>query len=100
MEYVRGGPVSLKTHSSFNEKWLQTIIAEDPKVLGLGDLELKGVEKIQPNAGRLDLLMQDSEGSQRFEIEIQPGLEASLVSSSSVQPGLARARAAKSSGVT
>lgn len=73
MEYVKADPVSLKKSSSFDEKKLQTIIAGDPQILGLGALDVIGIEKVQPNAGRLDLLLQDSEGSQRFEVEIQLG---------------------------
>lgn len=38
MEYHRSRPVSLKTHETYNERWLQAQIAEDPGLLGLGDL--------------------------------------------------------------
>lgn len=31
-------------------------IAEDPRILGLGDLEMKDQERMQPRAGRLDML--------------------------------------------
>lgn len=50
---------------------VQERIAEDPSLLGLGDLILKDKERIQPHAGRLDLLCQDAEASRRYEIEIQ-----------------------------
>ncbi len=56
-----------------NEKSIQEIIAEDPSIIGLGDLVLKDKERIQPRAGRLDLLMQDTEMNRRYEIEIQLG---------------------------
>ena len=55
------------------EKILQEKIAENPSILGLGDLILKDQERIQPKAGRLDLLMQDPETKRRYEIEIQLG---------------------------
>lgn len=65
--------VSLKNHSNFNEKWIQERIAEDPSMLGLGDLVLKDKERIQQGAGRLDLLLQEPETNRRYEVEIQLG---------------------------
>lgn len=65
--------VSLKSHSSFDEKWIQERIAEDPSILGLGDLVLKDKERIQPGTGRLDLLLQEPETNRRYEVEIQFG---------------------------
>jgi len=56
-----------------NEKSIQEIIAEDPSIIALGDLVLKDKERIQPRAGRLDLLMQDPDTNRRYEIEIQLG---------------------------
>lgn len=46
---------------------------EDPTLLGLGDLEVKDVERRQPRAGRLDLLLSDPETLTRYEVEIQLG---------------------------
>jgi hypothetical protein len=65
--------VSLQNHTEINEKVIQEKIAEDPSILGLGDIVLKDKERVQPRAGRLDLLMQDAETSRRYEIEIQLG---------------------------
>jgi hypothetical protein len=65
--------ISIKRSSSLTEKWVQDHIAEDPSILGLGDLVLKDKERIQQNAGRLDLLLQDPETLKRYEIEIQLG---------------------------
>ena len=42
-------------------------------MLGLGDVVLKDKERIQPRAGRLDLLLQDAEANHRYEVEIQLG---------------------------
>lgn len=56
-----------------NESWVQQRIAEDPSILGLGDLVLKDKERRQPRAGRLDLLLQDAESNRRFEVEVQLG---------------------------
>ena len=65
--------VSIKRSSTLTEKWVQDQIAEDPSILGLGDLVLKDKERIQQNAGRLDLLLQDPETLKRYEVEIQLG---------------------------
>lgn len=73
MEHTRFEKVSIKDHAIFDEKWVQERIGEDPTILGLGDLILKDKERIQPGAGRLDLLLQDAESSHRYEVEIQLG---------------------------
>lgn len=73
MKFEKATPVSLKTHSEFNEKWLQERLADDPGLLGLGDLELKDLERRQPRASRLDLLLTDPETHTRYEVEIQLG---------------------------
>ncbi len=65
--------VDIKSHPEINEKMIQDKIAEDPAILGLGDLVLKDKERIQPRSGRLDLLMQDPDTNRRYEIEIQLG---------------------------
>jgi hypothetical protein len=65
--------VSLKSHPVYNERWLQQTIAEDPAVLGLGDVIVREVERSQPRAGRLDMLLWDPETSTRYEVELQLG---------------------------
>ncbi|MFN7942243.1 MAG: hypothetical protein U0X73_11630 [Thermoanaerobaculia bacterium] len=73
MDYAKPQRIWLREHSEINEKWLQDRIAEDPSILGLGDLILKDRERLQPRAGRLDLLLQDPESTRRYEVEIQLG---------------------------
>jgi predicted transport protein len=73
LKYVKPERIFLKNHPQFDERWVQERIAEDPSLLGLGDLILKDKERIQPNAGRLDLLLQDIETDHRYEVEIQLG---------------------------
>ena len=73
MDYVKFEKISLKNHPEFNEQWVQDRIAEDPSILGLGDVILKDKERIQPRAGRLDILLQDAELNRRYEVEIQLG---------------------------
>lgn len=73
LKYVTPEKISLKNNSELNEKWVQERLAESPSILGLGDLILKDKERIQPKAGRLDLLLQDAESNHRYEVEIQLG---------------------------
>lgn len=66
--------IDIKSHpEKITEKMIQEIIADNPAIIGLGDLDLKDKERPQPRAGRLDLLMQDPETNRRYEIEIQLG---------------------------
>ena len=73
MTYVKFKRLLLKNHQQFTERWVQDRIAEDPALLGLGDVILKDKERIQPRAGRLDLLLQGADTSRRYEVEIQLG---------------------------
>lgn len=73
MNYVKPEIVSLKASPEFNEKWVQGIIADDPSILGLGEVILKDAERLQPSGGRLDLLLHDPEANRRYEVEIQLG---------------------------
>ncbi len=72
-EYTRIKTVSLKKHPSYNEAWLQQVIADDPSVLGLGPLIVKDRERTQISGGRLDMLLQDEDGTGRYEVELQLG---------------------------
>jgi Domain of unknown function (DUF5655) len=73
LKYAKPARIWLNSHPEFNERWVQERIAEDPSLLGLGDLVLKDKERIHPHAGRLDILCQDAEAHRRYEIEIQLG---------------------------
>ncbi len=72
MKYVKLKTISLKNHPTLNERWLQEVIAKDPSALKLGDVILKDKERSQ-GAGRLDMLLQESEEYKRYEVEIQLG---------------------------
>ena len=73
MQHVKLRQIQLKNHSSLNERWVQDVIAEDPSILGIGDVVLKVKERVHRNAGRLDLLLQEADGHGRYEVEIQLG---------------------------
>jgi hypothetical protein len=71
--YTKPERIPMKGHPLLNEQWVQSHIAADPAMLGLGDLILKDRERMQPRAGRLDLLLQDPETDRRYEVELQLG---------------------------
>ena len=73
LKYVKTEIISLKNSLEYNEKWLQARIEEDPSIIGLGDLELRGSEKIMIGGGRLDTILYDPEDKRRYEVEIQLG---------------------------
>lgn len=72
-------PVELRS-LGLDEKWLQAQIAEDPGILGLGELEIAGREHRQPVGGRIDFLMRDTEAETYYEVEVMLGeLDASHI---------------------
>ncbi|WP_294221886.1 DUF5655 domain-containing protein [uncultured Shimia sp.] len=73
MKYRPLKKLNLRNHPEFSEQWLQEIIANDPAILGLGEVTVRDRERRQPRAGRLDLLLEDRERSQRYEVELQLG---------------------------
>lgn len=73
MEYVKPRRLLLRTDPLLTEKWVQARIAEDPGILGLGELDVKDQERMQPRAGRLDMLLFDPETNTRYELELQLG---------------------------
>lgn len=72
-KYVKPERLWLRTHPEYSEKWVQQLIADDPSIVGLGDLVLRDQERIHPRAGRLDLLLQDVDTKRRYEVELQLG---------------------------
>jgi len=73
MKHVKLETISIKNNPDINEAWVQNVIYDDPTILGLGEVIPRDKERRQPNAGRLDLLLQDEETSKRYEVEIQLG---------------------------
>jgi hypothetical protein len=71
--YVKPERLWLRSHPEYSEKWVQQLIADDPSILGLGDLVLRDQERTHPRAGRLDLLLQDADTKRRYEVELQLG---------------------------
>lgn len=73
MKHIKIETISLLEHPELNEAWVQQVIADDPTILGLGDIVLRDKERRQPKAGRLDLLLQDPDTNKRYEVEVQLG---------------------------
>jgi hypothetical protein len=73
VKYEKLTKLSIRSHPELSERWVQERIAEDPSILGLGDVILKDKERAQAGAGRLDLLLQEADSSRRYEVEIQLG---------------------------
>jgi hypothetical protein len=71
--YVNPKRARLKSSPDYSEKRVQTLIADYPSILGLSDLVLRDQERVQPRAGRLDLLPQDRDSKRRYEVELQLG---------------------------
>lgn len=72
--YIQLETISIKNNPHLSELWLQDRISENPEILGLGDVVVVQRERSQPRAGRLDLLLRDSDGSRRYTVEIQLGV--------------------------
>jgi len=73
-EFVKNRVISLKDSPDLNEDWVQKRIVDDPAILGLGeDVVVRDRERRHPGAGRLDILLENSEDDTRYEVEIQLG---------------------------
>ena len=73
MQFHRAKRLSLRGNADFSERALQAQIEKDPSLLGLGDVEVRAVERRQPQGGRIDLLLSDPETHVRYVVELQLG---------------------------
>ncbi len=73
LKYEKHERILLRNHPEFNEKWVQDRIAEDPTIIGLGEIVLLDRERSQERAGRLDLLLTTPEEDRRYEVELMLG---------------------------
>ena len=95
MKHVQLKTIQLKNHPELTERWLQDIIADNPSILGIGDVILKDKERIHQSAGRLDLLRQDADGSNRYEVEIQLEATVNLTSLEQLNTGILKESATR-----
>jgi hypothetical protein len=58
---------------TFDEKWLQDQICENPSILTLGELEFFSRERIQWKNGRLDILLKNEDRKRMYEVEVMLG---------------------------
>lgn len=73
MKFVPSKVISLKKSLDHTEKTLQEAIANNPEILGLGEITLRETERRQLNGGRLDLLFDDETTKVRYTVELQLG---------------------------
>lgn len=73
MKHVALTKVEMRKSPDLNERWVQDVLDKDPSLLGLGDLDVRDIERRQPHAGRLDMLLSDPDTSTRYEVELQLG---------------------------
>lgn len=74
IHWVDAKKLDIKSHPALTEKWVQERIAKDPSMLGLeGQPIIKDLERRQPRAGRLDMLLQDADSARRYVVELQLG---------------------------
>ncbi len=65
--------IRLRDLPEFSEAWLHEYISSHTSILGLGELDVLDRERMQQCAGRLDMLLADSEDEVRYEVEIMLG---------------------------
>jgi hypothetical protein len=65
--------ISLKDRHDLTERWVEDKLVENPTLMGIGEVEVRGRQRNQPRAGRLDLLLEDTESKKRYEVELQLG---------------------------
>ena len=73
MEHIELTKLQMTKEPGLNERWVQNLLADNPALLGLGDLDVIETERRQPHAGRLDLLLIDRDNRTRYEVELQLG---------------------------
>jgi hypothetical protein len=73
-EYTKKKQVRLREVGK-DEKWLQDLIAKDPSILELGDVELYRKESAQPSGGRIDMILRDASSDTpiHYEVEVMLG---------------------------
>jgi hypothetical protein len=73
LTYTKAERLWLKSTPGLSEAWVRDRIVEDPAILGLGELDVRAIERSQPRAGRLDLLLSDPEAEKWYEVELMLG---------------------------
>ncbi len=75
MEFVKCQEVSLRELNK-NEAWLESLIVNDPSILGLGELLFEGRQVTLSSGGRVDLILVDQDTEPETEYLVEPQLGA------------------------
>jgi hypothetical protein len=73
VKYEKLARLSIGDHPELSERWVQERIAEDPSILGLGDVTVIDGDRIQETTGFRGILLQAAGGNRRFVVAIQLG---------------------------
>ena len=73
MKHQKKSHIKMKGHPVLTERWLQAQIADDPSLLGLGDVRVAGQGRRVTSGGQIDMLLIDDEEDIRYEVELQLG---------------------------
>src|SRR5215470_19742635 len=72
LKLTKATPIGLR-EDGITESWLENEIERDPSMLKLGDVTVIERQRRQEKAGRLDLLLEDDSGDERYEVELMLG---------------------------
>ncbi|MEL7500034.1 MAG: hypothetical protein AAFN77_20705 [Planctomycetota bacterium] len=74
LSFAKHEKLTLAKDPAFDERWVQSLIEDDPSILGIGDtIRLLDRERVLQGGGRLDLLLADDDNDRRYEVELQLG---------------------------
>lgn len=73
LRFAKHERIWLQKSPELSEAWLHERIIDDTAILGLGELDVIGRERVQYFGGRLDMLLADTENNIRYEVEIMLG---------------------------
>lgn len=72
-DMIKVGTKTYLGNLGINESYIQSLINDNPSVLGLGNLVVVEKERRQSSGGRLDLLLKDPEDNSMYEVEVMLG---------------------------
>lgn len=69
----RAEEINMRSHSEYNEAWLERQLIPDLSLLGLGSLKILSSQRSQKNGGRLDVIAEDRANESLYVIEFMLG---------------------------
>lgn len=73
LTYVPSQPFTLKSHSDFDESWLEKQIVEHPEILALDTKKVVRSQVLQKSGGKVDLLLSDEDNEVLYTVELMLG---------------------------